>query len=172
MLFRSSIKSLKGGAVSKTSLLKTVKGSDDAPISFVANGVTVLVIPQAMAENAVVFDNQLFISEALILPDMDQLRLISQQPTNRVHVYPAGKKPLKAQGNVLRAEKPLFIGFESYTVAFEVQKPDITFTKISANKYTVRVNSDISTLNDVFLNIDYLGDRAMAFIDEIGRAHV
>lgn len=161
----TSIKSLKGGAFSKAGSLKTVKGSYDAPFSFVANGVTVLVIPQTMAENAVVFDNQLFISEALILPDMDQLRLISQQTINCVHVYPAGKKPLKAQENILRAEKPQFYGFNTYTVAFDVQKPDITLTKISANKYTVRVNSDISTLNDVFLRIDYLGDRAMAFID-------
>jgi hypothetical protein len=161
----TSIHSLKQATVSKKGALKTVKGRNDQPFSFVTNGVTVLVIPQAMAENSVVIDNQLYISEALVLPDNDQLRLISQQTDNRVHVYPASKRPLKAKGAVVRVDKPLFNGFDSYTVVFEVQKPDVTFTKISANKYTVRVNSDISTLNDVFLRIDYVGDRALAFID-------
>lgn len=161
----TSIKALKQASVSKTGTLKTVKGRHDQPFSCVANEVTLLVLPQAMAENAVTIDNQLFLSDALILPDRDHLRLISQQTDNRVHVFPADKRPLKAQGVVVRTEKPLLDGFDTYTVVFEAQKPDITFTKVSASKYTVRVNSDLSSLNDVFLRVNYIGDRAMAFID-------
>src|SRR5690606_28143451 len=37
--------------------------------------------------------------------------------------------------------------------------------QISEQKYSVQVNSDLSGLNDIFLETDYVGDRAMAFIN-------
>lgn len=161
----TNLKGVTGASVHKVGTFLTVKGASDQPFTFTANGVHILVLPQTMAENAVVIDQRLFVSEALILPDADRLRLISQQVNNRVHVYPSDKRGLNAKGAGVRLEKPVYKGFDTHTVVFETLHPDATWTQISGNKYTFRLNGDLSNLNDVFLRIHYVGDRAMAFVN-------
>ena len=161
----TAISKLKNATVVTTGSVKSVKAKADAPFSFVANGINVLVLPQHMAINALKIKEQLYVSEALIIEDQNALQLISRNETNLLHVFPDSKMSVNKTTVNLKKQKAIFNGFGSYAVTFNTVKPDVTFEQVSAKKYVLKLNSDISQLNDVFVNIDYVGDRGLAFID-------
>lgn len=43
--------------------------------------------------------------------------------------------------------------------------PGLKIEQLSSGKYTLQLNSDITHLNDVFIEVDYTGDRGLAFIN-------
>ena len=155
---------LKNARVRTVNGLKNVRPESDAPFSFVADGVHFLVLTEDMALNSVKIDEKLIVSDALILNDSGKLQLISRKAENRVHVFPAGEKPLLATGANLVNEKAQYDGFDTYRVTFEEQKLEVEVAEIRTGKYTLQLKGDLSTLNDVFVEVDYVGDRALAFI--------
>jgi len=167
LIFPASVKigQLNNARVTGFGSFRRVKPVNDAAFSFTANAEKVLVIPQQSALNAVKIDEQLFITNALILNDSDGLQLISRSLENIVHIYPAHNTKINATTANIRLIKPFFKGFSSFIVGFDEIKPDISVEKISNQKYSLKLNTDIAALNDVFLEIDYVGDRALAFIN-------
>ena len=159
----TKLSSLKNASVKSINGLKSVKGVLKKPFSFVANGVKILILPQNMAINASKIGDKLIVSEAQILENQGKLQFINQKAESEIHVYPAAD--LSAEGVELSRKKAVLKGFASYSVKFEAVKPDVKFEKISNRKYTLELNSDIAQLNDLFVNIDYIGDRGMAFIN-------
>ncbi len=63
--------------------------------------------------------------------------------------------------------KSAFSGASSYSITFETPEPIINIKKVNDRKYAVTTTGDLGNLNDVFLEIDYVGDRGMAFIDSL-----
>ncbi len=159
------ISKLKNASVNRNYGFKTVTAKANEPFSFVTNGEHFLVIPQDMALNANKINEDLYISDALILGDNSNIRIVSRNDKNSVHVFPKGKRSLNTSEASIKEEKPVYDDFDSYSVKFEKAEVEITFEKVSERKYTMRLTSDISKLNDVFVEADYIGDRALAFID-------
>ena len=161
----TSISKLINASVVNDAGIKSVKAKTDGPFSFMANGISFVVIPQSMAINAIKIDETLVVSEALILEDRNNLQLISHEVRNLVHVFPDRNVGIARSSAILNREKPMFKGFGTYSVTFEAVNPDVSFEKVSKQKYTLQLNSELSNLNDIFVNIDYVGDRGLAFID-------
>ncbi|HPR30644.1 MAG TPA: beta-galactosidase [Prolixibacteraceae bacterium] len=163
--YPTKITRLENALLSSDSHIVTVKPVMDGPFSFVANGVNFLVITNEMAINAIVANEQLFVSDALVLANTHELELISKNTHNLLHVFPAKGNTLEANNAQVRKVAPLFEGFESNAIVFRKFEPNVEFKKISNQKYTLNVLSDFSEVNDVYLIMDYVGDRGLAFID-------
>lgn len=167
MVFPSStrITRLNNAKMSSVHGVKKIVSDGGEPFSFTADGVNVLVLPPQMALNATKIDEYLFISDALILDTPAGLQYISRKTESRVDVFPAIKaNPLASEAQLEIIKKPVR-GFASYNIRFQKVEPCVTVQKISDQKYTVKLNSDFKGLHDLFLETDYTGDRAMAFID-------
>lgn len=162
----TKISNLKNAAISRVGELHSVKAKSSGPFSFTANGLHCLVLPQEMALNAVVIKEQLFCSDALILEVGDRIQLISRQTENQLHIYPekAIKLPIGTSANI-RSEKAIFDDFASYSFSFSAIEPKVKFNKISSRKYTMEWDGDLSNVNDAFLQVNYTGDRGLAFIN-------
>ena len=164
---KTKIKNTNNALVQKANGLITVKAKEAGIFSFQANGETILVIPQEMALNAQNINESLYITESVLLKNQGNFEFISRKTNNKLHIYPGEAMRSEQSAVTLREEAPVFEGFSSWTVMFDEVKPDISIDKVSEKKYTLRLNSDISMLNDLFVHIDYVGDHAAAFIDGI-----
>jgi len=142
-----------------------VFAKSEAPFSFTANETKVLVIPEDMVINATKINEDLFISEALILNDTHNMQFITRETENKIHIFPGQKKNLNTSSTTINKIKPISKEFDSYTINFDAVQPDILIKRATNRKYTLELKSDISNLNDVFINVDYIGDRGLAFID-------
>ena len=162
-LQETKISKLRNASVVSVNGLKSVQAQGNAPFSFEINGDKIMVLPQSLALNALKVGESLVISEALVLEDQGKLQFISQRTVNKIHLYPA--KEIACDKVNIRKEKPVFKGFATFAVEFDEVKPEVKFEKVSSRKYTLELNSDIAKLNDIFVNIDYVGDRGLAFID-------
>lgn len=142
-----------------------VQGKNDEVFSFKNGRDQFLIIPQEMALNSFKINEHLVISDGLILNDGNQVSLITRSPNSTVHIYPAiDKKPYVSNASLSNI-KPLFKGASSYQLTFEEIDPLVTVKKITDRKYSVVAESDLGQLNDVIIEIDYVGDRGMAFIN-------
>lgn len=135
---------LENAVVSKSGNLQVVKPVADSVFSFRAGNANVCVLNQEMAENTTRIGDKLYITEGVVLEKPEGFQLISRETDNTVLVFP---------------------GFRSYRIRFPEAKPQLVVKKISDQKYTVQLLSGMEGLHDVFLETDYVGDRAMAFID-------
>ena len=167
MLFPASVRisQLSNARVSNAGGFRRVKPLSGEAFSFTANGERVLVLPQQMAMNTLKVGEQLYITDALVLEDRGSMQLISRTTGNTLHVFPAGKSKLHAGSANVRTAKPLFKGCASYVLSFDEFKPEFSVRKESNQKYSLQLKSDISQLNDLFLEVEYVGDRALAFIE-------
>ncbi|HYQ57955.1 MAG TPA: beta-galactosidase [Draconibacterium sp.] len=161
----TKISELRNASVSREGELKTVKMRSSASFSFIANETNFLILPEEMAVNAVKINDHLIVSDALILEGSDNLQLISKSAENQVYIFPKEEKMLNASAAAIKKEKSPYEDFDAYSVRFEQSTPEVKIEKVSDQKYTLQLNADISNLNDVFVEADYIGDRAMAFID-------
>lgn len=177
------ISQLKNAKVSTVNGFKRVSSGSGEVFSFKADGANVLVLPQHMALNATKIGNQLYITDAVLLGKPGRLQLISRETDNKLHVFPAGGSKLEVadgagkQDSEAKVEKSgstitklqglstTLPGFSSYRIQFPELKPQLAIKKISDQKYTVQLLSGFGGLHDIFLETDYVGDRAMAFVD-------
>ncbi|MFG6687733.1 beta-galactosidase [Mariniflexile sp. HNIBRBA6329] len=161
----TKISKLKNASVVSVDGLKLVKAKGNEPISFTANGENMVVLPQDMAINALKIGEALYVSDALIVEDQNKLQITSQNTDNILHVFPDIKLSIDDEVTSFKKQKSIFNGFGTYKLTFEEVKPAVKITKVSDRKYALTLDSDISKLNDVFVNVDYVGDRGLAFID-------
>ena len=167
MVFPSttSISELNNAKQTKHGAQTLVTGSFSEPFSFWANGSQFLILPGELALNTTKIEEQLVISNALILEDHANLQYISRKESSYLHIFPATEHhPLATFAEVDKAAQ-LMEGFSSYILNFTQVTPEIKITKASDRKYALTLKSDISDLNDVFVEVDYIGDRGMAFLN-------
>ncbi len=161
----TKITKLKNAKVLIVKGKKKIQGNPDQAFSFQANGKQVMVLPECMAINTEEIDETLYITEALLLPDDNNMQIVTQQTENLLNIYPAIKTLPKISNATVKKQKAVSDGFSTYSIHFAEVKPDIAIEKVGG-KYTLTLKSDISNLNDVFVNVDYIGDRALAFIKD------
>jgi beta-galactosidase len=142
------IRSLKNATVRVINGVKRVSPKTDGVFSFTVDATQVVVVTPDMALNATRFGDRLYFSDAVLLEKGDSIQLISREVENTIQVFPDSKN-----------------SFSSLNVRFEEVKPKITVEQISEQKYTVQLHAGLEGLHDVFLETDYVGDRAMAFVN-------
>ena len=105
-----------------------------------------------LKNGALVFTNE------VILEDEDGIRLETTDAKNTVYTYPAtGVLPIApVSADILGV----------YTYETVEKAIAVTYEKVAANRYTIRIPSDcMEGVKDALLQIDYQGDIGHAFID-------
>jgi len=156
---------IQNASKSVTDHYTVVQGKNGEIFSFKCDGNQFLVIPYEMALKSNKVGERLIISDGVILGDNDQMSLITRVAKSTVHIYPAIENNPTVSLASFAKTKPGFKGASSYQLSFEEVDSKVTIKKVTDRKYSVVVDGDLGQLNDVFLEIDYVGDRGMAFID-------
>ncbi len=142
-----------------------ITGDPGEPFSFKAGSIPFLVLPERMALKTFVAGERIWIAEGVLLEEQGQLQYLSRRTSSVVHTYPAiTEMPLVRQARIHQAPSPMK-GITSFRIDFPEADPGITVTRISDRKYTVKMERELGDLNDLFLEIDYTGDRGLAFIN-------
>lgn len=142
-----------------------IQGKNNEVFSFKSGADQFLIIPYEMALNSYRLDNHLMITDALALKDGDQISLISRSPGSVIHIYPALDQSPRISLAKLSAMKSYFKGASAYQLSFEEKESPVSVKKVADRKYALTIDGALDRLNDVFVEIDYVGDRGMAFID-------
>lgn len=162
---RPNLKEIQNARKSQKNNHTVVQGKHGEVFSFKNGRDQFLIIPYEMALNSYKADDRLIISDGLILNEENQIRLTSRSLNSTVHIYPAINKRPHVLNASLGDTKPLFKGASSYQLMFEKKDPRAKVTKITDRKYSVAMEGDLDQLSDTFIEVDYVGDRGMAFID-------
>lgn len=142
-----------------------VKGNNDEVFSFQNGNDEFLVIPYEMALNSTKIGEQLVFSNGTVTSDGNQFELVTRESDSELSIYPqVSKTPIVSFAN-LNSVKSKFDGFSSYKVSFKVPESIINIDKATDRKFSITTKGELNRLNDVFLQVDYIGDRGMAFID-------
>ncbi len=161
----TAIDGLNGATRKEISSGILITADPSKPFSFTAGGTRILVLPEKMALNAYINGQQLLIAEGLVLQEQAQLQYLSHTTSSLLHIYPEiHEKPLVTSAEIHQVPAPIE-GITSYRIDFPVADPGITVTRISDQKVSVTLDGDLTGLNDLFLKIDYTGDRGLAFIN-------
>jgi hypothetical protein len=142
-----------------------VKGKDDEVFSFQSDNDEFLIIPYEMALNADKIGEQLIFSEGTVTNEGNQFSLVTRETDSNLDFYPKVSEDPTITFADLKQIKSKFHGFSSYIVSFKVPDPIINIKQVTNRKFSVTTSGDLGDLNDVFLQVDYIGDRGMAFID-------
>ncbi|MCY1719989.1 beta-galactosidase [Prolixibacteraceae bacterium Z1-6] len=134
-----------------------------------ADGKTVnfLIVPRDMANQAWLFDNQLLFTDATVTDNLGTFNIFSTNETNvALSFYPVVIEIPNVSGAKIAKMKPIAENMSSYNFEFNEVKPAIEIMRSDDRHATVQVDKEsLSGLNDVFLKVNYIGDRSMAFID-------
>jgi beta-galactosidase len=161
----TAITEIQNARQSQKNKYTIVQGKNDEVFSFVNGKDQFLIIPRNMALNSNKIDHHLIISEGLILNCENQLSLISRSVNSTFDIYPAIDRDPNVSFASLTKIKPRFKGASSYQLKFKEKDPPVAVTKVTDRKFTIVTKGGFDGLNDVFVDIDYVGDRGMAFID-------
>lgn len=129
-----------------------------------------LVLPMEKALHSYLTGNRggqhLVISDALVLQEKDSVCLISVGKSNwNIEVYP-GVRSLQSPEAMLQLMKSANPGMAVWNISVNKVIPDITLTRTDDRHYVLNArNLDLKNLNDVLLKMDYVGDRALCFIN-------
>lgn len=159
------ITNLQGAKQSAANGVTVIRGNVGEVFSFQNGNDQFLIIPYEMALNSNRIGEKLIFSEALITSESDLLSMVTRESNVDFHVYPTNGTNPKVTKATVKKSKPVFPGIDSYNISFEVPESIIEVVQSTDRKYTVKVNGQLADLNDVFLQVDYVGDRGMAFID-------
>ncbi len=170
----TSIKPLANCRVSRHSGKLFVNCNTDKPAHFILSGkkgkTHILVINKQLALDAYQLvingSRHLVFSQSLILETGLEAEIFTEGQNNyKLSIFPKLKSIPKIDIGTL-AEKPGYPLMSNYSVSMpEIDiKPDIL--KTGTRKVLVNIPQNIPHgLNDIFLNIDYIGDTGMAFLN-------
>ena len=146
-----------------------IAGGANSIFSFAFGNVKILVLPKANAMTAYVNEGKLFLTKANLLFEGSEVQLISRGDENvLLDIYPKNNEKLFIENaTISRVESDVF---SSYSVRFNRAVLSHPFERVSEQKFVLRSKLDFKDLNDIFLKIDYTGDRAMAFFDGLLKA--
>ncbi|GAA4307158.1 beta-galactosidase [Aestuariibaculum suncheonense] len=143
-----------------------VRGKNKEVFSFQNGKDEFIVIPYEMALKSTKIGDQLIFSEGTITSDGNQLSLVTRETNSQLHFYPDLNEVPKISFATLEKAKPMLLGGSSYKVVFEEPaEPIIQIKQVTDRKYSITTTGKLDNLNDVYLEVDYVGDRGMAFVD-------
>jgi len=91
--------------------------------------------------------------------------VISREESSEVTIYPkTNENPSIAFADFQTIESPIR-EMSSFRIGFKKVTPEINVTKHSAQKFAVTIDRIYPELNDIILEIDYVGDTGMAFVN-------
>jgi len=161
----SKIADLQEAKKSTRNGLTVIKGSPGKVFSFQSGKDQFLIIPYEMALQSNKIGEKLIFSDGNITSESDLLNLVTRDTSLDLHIYPASSSTPKVTNVNMKKSKSVFTGIDSYNLSFEVPDPIIEIEQATDRKYSVKVKGELGKLNDVFLQVDYVGDRGMAFIN-------
>lgn len=128
--------------------------------------IRVLVLEKSQALNAwigkVQGAHRLLLSKATFLNHEPGWKMYSLDTTVQVQIYPKlSKSPTLAVGTLQEAKSKVW---SNYTISLPEQRFDVAYTSSSASKGSIQLPSKLPTsVHDLWLTIDYLGDTGMMF---------
>ncbi|WP_228853021.1 beta-galactosidase [Aegicerativicinus sediminis] len=161
----SKIADLKGARKTSSKGLTVIKGDSNKVFSFQSGNDQFLVIPYEMALNSNKIGEQLIFSSGTLTNESDLINLVTREAVVDLNIYPSNVNAPKVSNATVQKLKAEFPGMDSYNITFKVPEPLLEIEKATERKYSVKVKGGLNGLNDVFLQVDYIGDRGMAFID-------
>ena len=144
--------------------------SDQTGELTINNRIKVLMIKREKAmqawKNVIEGNDYLIFSEATVLQNNNRFEAISRgKNLLECEIYPKLNKKATTNLGVIEnisTDKSLFSYYKISLPKIEIE-PEIT--KISENKLCIILPEKDKNLNDIFLNVDYIGDTGMAFIN-------
>jgi len=144
-----------------------VSGENDRVFSFEIEGAPVLVIPRALALQAVdVGEGRLLFADATVTLDGHQATVLKSGGTQvDVLIYPARKEKLRVKGadeSEIDSPSPVL---SAVRLQFAPTTYSASWQQITPRRYVLKVTSPLGSLHDVFMRVNYIGDTGMAFVD-------
>ncbi|WP_042462346.1 beta-galactosidase [Neobacillus dielmonensis] len=151
-------------------IIKTISGLDTEIVLTgpVGKKVKITTLTREQALNSIKLDlwgqNRLFISKADLTLSNGNLEVVSRNHRISLDVYPGVTHDLKlSRGICIKGKTGIFDQYEIEQVKKEVQ---LKTRKAGDHRLVIEFGHDLlDGLNDVFLEIDYVGDTGNAFID-------
>lgn len=148
-----------------------VKGNNNSVFSFTAgsgkNKSHFLVVPMSMAVNAYRLKTGLIFTKQTLLINENEFDLVSrQEPGDTLLFYPALKSVPKVTGAAIRSIPTANDQLSGFEIAFAPKKPFVKIDQpMPANTVVNFGDNILDGLNDVFLQIDYVGDNGQALLN-------
>ncbi|HJX70361.1 MAG TPA: beta-galactosidase, partial [Bacteroidales bacterium] len=111
-------------------------------------------------------DQNLIISDVLVLENDQKLELIiNGKESWNLRIYPKVKNIESSEVKIL-SEKPRMRFFSAFQLSLDKIIPDINLTQYDDRHFVLDARKfDFSKVNDVFVNFDYRGDRAVCMLN-------
>jgi len=142
--------------------LVVARGQAGQIFSIRSGKVEFLVIPKEMADEAW-SDGRggLLFSSATLLPRDGYLDVMARDERSAtVQALPKRPRPTGA-GDAVPAHPSL----SAFEVGLGGESPGVSIDRVSDRKFSIRLNGSLNEVNDLFLELPYVGDRGMAFVD-------
>ena len=162
------ISDLQNGTVSRDEDGATVvRGPSDQCFSFVADGRRILVVPAGWAERASLApDNRLLFTTATVTTTGSDVSLFSfGQTAQDVQIYPGSALPPTVEGARVVSLAAPHPGISAFRIEFPTASHSVDWQQLAENRFVARFNKDSGDLRNVYLEIPYVGDTGMAFIN-------
>jgi hypothetical protein len=133
--------------------------------------VRVLTIPLELAENTYMLhtngEDYLLFSSAIVLEDEQGVSLLSRgKSLAELLVYPARVQVPRASHASITQAKDAYSLFSSFQIQWSEFALESTVKQVQKNKYVLTLPDTLpDILNDLELQIDYLGDTGMGFLN-------
>ena len=145
--------------------LTIVHGRADTPFRFTCGGETILVLTEAQATRALVFENALYVSDFDLFFGHTGIEVRSIGiTTGTITVYPAEVEELRSSHGVLTPLAATTNGFRDYVLAFTLHVPKWTCEKAGARRLVFKAEWPATGVSDLWLRVPYNGDRVEAYI--------
>jgi beta-galactosidase len=143
-----------------------VSGSTDRSFAFKIDGKPVLVIPRSLALQATPLgDGHLAFAKGMITSDGGKLTLLSVGETSvDLHVYPALAGVPAVTGATVEKTTPLVGSLSSFRLGFMPVDYSVKWRKIATRRYAASFDTDLGSLNELYMRVNFVGDSGMAFI--------
>ncbi|MET0392995.1 MAG: beta-galactosidase [Chitinophagaceae bacterium] len=168
---KSRIRAGQNCLIEKKGKGSLVKGNAGAVFSFCTGQGSAteqfLVIPMSMAVNAYRIGNGILFTKATPLIDENAVDIITRDPdSDTLLFYPARPAAPQISEAAIFSVAPGNPAFSAYNIRFAAQTPLVTITQPMPAHAVVSLEGGLPAgLNDLFLKVDYAGDKAQAFLD-------
>lgn len=147
--------------------LVKVSGKSGEVFSFSVNKKHFLVIPKSMALKAWRSDNgQMIFTDATILQRKGYIDVLSNNGNSQELIfYPRLKHTPRLSGAEIDSANFSNTNFSPYEIHFPKIEPPFKVIPVTDRRHVIQSTGRMEGLNDVIMNVNYVGDRSMAFID-------
>jgi hypothetical protein len=147
--------------------LVTIEGATNAVFSFTVAEKHFLVVPRSLALECNVYNQkQLIFSQALLLDEGTHFVVLNKgSETAELLFYPRLETEPDVSEARLEKRASDMDEFGTYRMIFEKARPKMSINRATPRHLQLTADSDLMGLNDMFVKIEYVGDRGQAFIN-------